>query len=71
MILLNKMKDQWTDKIKFKYVKGLYKEKWDQLFKIDNLGDLDKPLTTKILSNPDHKITKFILYLYSMQDFIY
>ena len=35
------------------------------------LGDLDKPLTTKILSNPDHPITKHIIYLYSMECFIY
>ena len=33
--------------------------------------ELDKPLTAKILSNPDHKITKRILYLYSMESFIY
>ena len=35
------------------------------------LGDLDKPLTSKILCNPEHKITKHILYLYSMESFIY
>ena len=29
-------------------------KKWDYLFSIGNLGDLDKPLTPKILSNPDH-----------------
>ena len=36
-----------------------------------DLNDLDKPLTTKILSNPEHKITKHILYIYSMESFIY
>ena len=41
------------------------------LFDISNLGDLNKPLTSKILSNPEHKITKHILYLYSMESFIY
>ena len=35
------------------------------------MGDFDKPLTAKILSDPFHKITKHILYLYSMETFIY
>ena len=33
--------------------------------------NLDKPLTSKILSDPNHPITKHILYLYSMESFIY
>ena len=41
------------------------------LFDLAMLGDLDKPLTAEILSNPEHKITKHILYLYSMETFIY
>ena len=41
------------------------------LFDLAELGNLDEPLTPKILSNPDHKITKHLLYLYSMESFIY
>ena len=41
------------------------------LFSIAKLGDLKKPLTAKILSDPTNKITKHILYLYSMESFIY
>ena len=41
------------------------------LFDLANIGDLDKPLTAKILSDPYNKITKHILYLYSMETFIY
>ena len=41
------------------------------LFDIANLGDLDKPLTAKVLSDPTNKVTKHILYLYSMETFIY
>ena len=48
-----------------------YMEKWDFLFNIAHLGDLNKPLTAKILSNPTHKITMYLLYLYSMESFIY
>ena len=29
-----------------------------------SIGDIDKPLTPTILSNPNHEITKRILYLY-------
>ena len=52
-------------------MKRTYKERWELLFNIANLGDIDKPLTPKILSNPDSHITKHILYLYSMETFIY
>ena len=41
------------------------------LFDVGRLGNLDKPLTPEILSNPDSKIAKHILYLYSMESFIY
>ena len=32
---------------------------------------MEKPLTAKILSNPNHPITRHILYIYSMETFIY
>ena len=35
------------------------------------LGKLDKPLTSKILSDANHPITQHIIYLYSMESFIY
>ena len=35
------------------------------------LGDLDKPLTPKILSDPKHPITRHILYIYTMDSFVY
>ena len=42
------------------------------LFKLGNLDeDLDKPLTPKILSDPDHKAVRMIMYIYSMESFIY
>ena len=46
-------------------------EKWKFLFVFADLGDLDKPLTPKILGNSNHKVTKHLLYLYSMESFIY
>ena len=41
------------------------------MFEIAKLGDLDKPLNSKILSNPYHPITKHLLYIYSMESFVY
>ena len=42
------------------------------LFDLADLGQhLDHPLTPKILSNPYHAITHHILYLYTMESFIY
>ena len=42
------------------------------MFKIADLGDdFDKPLTPNILSNPEHKAVKHIMYIYSMESFIY
>ena len=36
----------------FGLLKESYKEKWNMLFELANLGDMDKPLTPKILSDP-------------------
>ena len=41
------------------------------LISMPKLGDIDKPLTPKVLSNPTHAVTKHILYLYTMESFIY
>ena len=32
---------------------------------------LDKPLTPKVLSDPNHKAVKHLMYIYSMESFIY
>ena len=42
------------------------------LFKLADLDeDMDKPLTPKVLSDPTHKVVKHIMYIYSMESFIY
>lgn len=49
-----------------------YKFNWETLFSLANLEeDIDKPLTPKILSDPYHKVVRLILYIYSMESFIY
>ena len=32
---------------------------------------MDKPLTQKVLSDPNHKAVRHIIYIYSMESFIY
>jgi len=61
----------WNKKTSFKRLSDFYKQQWTMLFEIANLGDLDKPLSPLILSNPEHKVTKHIIYLYTMESFIY
>ena len=44
---------------------------WKNLFKIGNLGNFDQPLTAKILSNPNHKIVMHLMYIFSMESFLF
>ena len=42
------------------------------LFKLADLDeDLNKSLTPKVLSDPEHKAVKHLMYIYSMESFIY
>ena len=61
----------WDNTSYFEQLKSDYARNWNILFDLAKLGDKEKPLTTKILANPNHNITKHILYLYSMESFIY
>ena len=38
---------------------------------MDKSVDIKKPLTTKILSNPNHKFVRTLLYIYSMESFVF
>ena len=42
------------------------------LFELADLEeDLDKPLTPEVLSNPEHKAVRHIIYIYTMESFVY
>lgn len=71
MKVLELKKDSWGDNTQYEFLKDNYTAIWKNLFDLANIGDLDKPLTRKILSSPNHKITQYLLYLYSMESFIY
>ena len=57
----------------FEIIMKSYAEKWKFLFELSELSrsNLNTPLTPKILSNPGHRVTRHVLYLYSMESFIY
>ena len=62
----------WNDKTMFEHLKDQYSYNWQFLFQLGSLGHpLEKPLNQKILSDSTNSITKLILYLYTMESFIY
>ena len=54
---LNQAEWLWNDRTIFNALKAGYLWQWNYIFKLKNLGSLDKPLTRKILRNPNHPIT--------------
>lgn len=44
---------------------------WTKIFSLAKTIDMKKPLTHKILSNPDHDFVKILVYIYSMESFVY
>jgi len=70
MILKRKSKD-WSGGTQFGLLKKNYESKWNMLFDFNKLGDIDEPLKKKDLQDPENQITKHILYIYSMESFIY
>lgn len=62
---------EWSLDYNFDALKKQYVYNWKFLFRLVDQANLDEPLTSKILSNPSHNIVKLILYIYSMESFIY
>ena len=53
-------------------MKNQYASRWKLLFKLAKLDeDMDKALTPKVLSDPNHLAVKHLIYIYSMESFIY
>ena len=49
-----------------------YKHAWDAIVKIGTQNfDLNEPLTLEILYDPDHWVTQTLVYIHSMETFIY
>ena len=45
---------------------------WKTIFSLSRtVSDFKKPLTPKILSNPDNEFVKTIIYIYSMESFVF
>ena len=50
----------------FKPVVKLHVEMWQKIFDMVEDVEMRKPLTPKILSDPNHKFVKTLIYIYSM-----
>lgn len=57
---------------KFDVLIDNYTNMWNKIFQL-GLADIDikKPLTTKILSDSENKFVKTLIFVYSMESFIY
>ena len=58
----------------FKYVTKQYYEELSKIFTLasnETKYDISKPLTPKILSDPNHQVVKTLVRIYSMETIIY
>lgn len=46
-------------------------EIWKHIFSIPKNNNMYEPLTPKILSDPNNELVQTILYVYSMQSFVF
>ena len=47
-------------------------EIWKKIFAMSKMVNrMDSPLTSKILSNPNHPFVKTLVYIYSMESFVF
>lgn len=44
---------------------------WKYIFQMVDSVDKNMPLSPKILQNPSHKFVKTLLYIYSMESFVF
>ena len=72
MRIIDQKRKKWSEATRFHGLKQTYQDNWEMLFKLALLNiPLQKPLTVSILQDPNHQVTKHLLYLYSMETFIY
>ena len=65
------MNKEWRTDRPIQIIYQQYENIWREIFNIAKLGNANKPLTPKILSDPKHQITKHLVYIYSMESFLY
>ena len=52
-------------------VGGFYIKVWKRIFEMVEDVDMRRPLTPKILSDPSNKFVRTLIYIYTMETFIY
>ena len=48
-----------------------YVEMWKKIFEMVKEAEFRKPLTPEILSDPNHEFVKTLIYIYSMETFVF
>ena len=48
-----------------------YVKMWKRIFEMVEEVEMSKPLTPKILTDPKHKFVRTLIYIYTMETFIY
>jgi hypothetical protein len=48
-----------------------YADVWKQMFSLVEDLDMDEELTHDILANPEHQLVKTLVYIYSMESFVF
>lgn len=61
-----------TDSASCQYAITSATDMWKRIFSLNALAsDMSKPLTPQILSDPDNEFVKTLVYIYSMESFLY
>ena len=66
MAQINEFNEKYQEVESFELVIANYAGIWKKIFSLAKSVDMKKPLTIKILSDPNHDFVKTILYIYSM-----
>ena len=68
---INEFKKDDKNNNDFSNIIEIYSDVWKKLFSLAKTIDMQKPLTPMILSNPNHEFVKILIYIYSMESFVF
>ena len=68
---INHFKGKESSSHDYRYHVKNYADLWKQIFAMVEDHDMDEELTHNILASPDHKLVKALVYIYSMESFVF
>ena len=63
--------EERADVTNYRGLVAMYMEVWEKIFSIVNKIDKKKPLTPEILSDSNNDFVKTLIYIYSMESFVF